>query len=493
MVGRSAEGRRPHFYRRVAVGTVVPGAGLLRTSWRVLGWVLLLSFLAALAVVGYRVLSVGSLVTAVLDLAVDPGALQGLAVVVMVGTVLWVGSIVLTAERSWPRRARRGRAGRTVFVLAACLLVTVPSAVAVRYLYVQAGLVTDVFAAGGSPAPVGTSSPGPVPTADTNPWAGIPRVNLVLLGSDAGPDRTGVRTDSMMVVSIDTRTGDTLLIGIPRNLENVPIPADNPLHALYPNGYDCGDQCLMNAIWTLADGRPDLFPGVPNPGRTSTVQVLGAVTGLDLGPSVVVDLAGFQQLVDAMGGVEINATQRVCIACHSGPDGSILWSTSKREWIEPGLQHMDGYHALWYARSRAGNDDFSRMRRQRCVAGALLEQADPVTLFARYPRIAAAVRSNVSVDIPTAQLRAWVELVQRIQAAHSIRSLPLTSDVINPADPDFAAIRRLVQSALTPPTPGPTASADGSGSPSPSATPTGTAPASPTPDPSQALDLAATC
>ena len=210
-----------------------------------------------------------------------------------------------------------------------------------------------------------------------DPWAEVPRVNTLLIGSDAGAGRWGTRTDSLMVVSTDTSTGDTLLVGIPRNLERVPFPESNPLHALYPNGYDCGDECLMNGIWTLADGRPDLFPGVESPGRQSTVDVVGEVTGLRIDHSVVVNLRGFRALVDAMGGVDVNVQERVCVECHLGTSGGIVFTGDREQWIEPGLQHLDGRLALWYARSRAASDDFSRMRRQRCVAGALMEQADP--------------------------------------------------------------------------------------------------------------------
>ena len=483
------------------MGTLVPGSGLLHTSWRLLGGVLLAAWAAGLVYLLVRTVRSGGLLDAALALAVDPHGLETLAVVVAVAAVLWVGSIVLTANLSWAPRSRGAAVGGVAAAAAGCLAVALPGALAVRYLDVQAGLVSDVFAAATTPGPAetlpGRPPPAPVPTPAPDPWADIPRVNLVLLGSDAGPDRTGVRTDSMMVVSINTRTGDTLLIGVPRNLENVPIPESNPLHQLYPNGYNCGDQCLMNAIWTLGDSRPDLFPGNPAPGRSSTVDVLGAVTGLDLSRSVVVDLAGFRELVDAMGGVDVNVTERVCIACHLNESGQFEWSTSRHDWIEPGLQHLDGYHALWYARSRATSDDFSRMRRQRCVAGALLQQADPVRMLARYPAIARAVRDNVSVDIPTNELPAWVDLVERIQAGHSIRSLPLTNRVVDPANPDFGAIHALVRKALQPPpaTASPTPSATG---PGPSATRTG-GPAvsspSPTvpPDPTQALDLSATC
>jgi LCP family protein required for cell wall assembly len=481
------------YYRRVALATVLPGAGLLRTSWRLLGVTLLVLFLAALGYVGYRIWTGGGVLDAGLDLAVDPEALQGVAAVLAVAVVLWVGSIVLTAELARPRHPRGGAPGRVAFTLAACLAVVLPGGLVVRYLDVQADLVTEVFAAGASVGAASTTlgEPRAAPTPAPDPWADIPRVNLVLLGSDAGRDRLGVRTDSMMIVSINTRTGDTLLVGIPRNLENVPIPESNPLHQLYPYGYNCGDECLMNGIWTLAESRPDLFPDTPNPGRSSTVDVLGAVTGLDLDRSVVIDLSGFRALVDAMGGVDINVRQRVCVECHLTAAGTFEWTSDRQEWLEPGPQHLDGRQALWYARSRATSDDYSRMRRQRCVAGALLEQADPVRMLARYPKIAKAVSDSVSSDIPTNELPAWVDLVERIQEGGSIRSLPLTSNVVYSADPDFAKIRSLVKGALKPPkaTPSPTASPSGSSTPSPDPT----SEAFPTSDPTDGQPLAATC
>jgi LCP family protein required for cell wall assembly len=484
------------FYRRVALATVLPGAGLLRTRWRPLGIVLLVLFLAAAGYVGYRAWTGGGVLDAALYLAVDPDALRFASVVVAVAVVVWVGSVVLTAELSRPHPPRRGAVWRSLFALAACALLVVPGALVVQYLDVQADLISSVFVSRPAPAVVGektpTATPTPEPSAD--PWAGTKRVNLVLLGSDAGKNRIGVRTDSMMVVSINTRTGDTVLIGVPRNLEKVPIPERNPLHAIFPYGYDCGDECLMNGIWTLADSRPDLFPGDPSPGLTSTIDVLSAVTGLPIEHSAVIDLSGFRELVDAMGGVDINVRERVCVSCHLTEARTFEWTSDAHEWIEPGLQHLDGRLALWYARSRATSDDFSRMRRQRCVAGALIEQADPVSLLARYPRIARAVKDNVSIDIPPDQLPAWVELVQRIQSRGSIRSLPLTNDVIDPADPDFDLIHTLVKRALRAParsTETPTAG------PTPSGTSTRTRTPRPTPtsslDPLTAQDLAATC
>ena len=491
-VGRAGERSSASYYRRLALATVLPGAGLVRTRWRVVGWVLVVAALTLGGLLAWRAWRDG-LLRLVLDAAVSPQVLQALGVGVLVGAVLWIGSIVLTAEVSWPR-VRRGRWARLFGAVLACSLVAAPAVLAVRYLEVQASVIDEVFA-------VPDPSDPEVGLADVeadDPWAEVPRVNTLLIGSDAGAGRWGTRTDSLMVVSTDTSTGDTLLVGIPRNLERVPFPASNPLHALYPNGYDCGDECLMNGIWTLADGRPDLFPGVESPGRQSTVDVVGEVTGLRIDHSVVVNLRGFRALVDAMGGVDVNVQERVCVECHLGTSGGIVFTGDREQWIEPGLQHLDGRLALWYARSRAASDDFSRMRRQRCVAGALMEQADPAGLLARYPRLARVVKDNLSIDIPPAELTAWVDLALRIQEGDSIRSLPLTSKVVTPGKPDFDRIRALVKKSLKPPKAAPPSpNPAGSDPPSAPATrePRTTSSPSPTatPDDSDAVDLSATC
>ena len=487
---RRSEVRNPPgaYYRRVALGTLLPGAGLLGTRWRVLGAVMVAGALVLGILLVVWVLR-GDLVRSALDLAVRPESLQWVALVLMVGAVLWIGSIVLTAQQSWPG-SRGRRALQVGFAVLACVLVAAPSALAVRYLEVQGSVIDQVFAQDGAGE---AREPGLADAGAEDPWADVDRVNLLLIGSDAGKGRDGTRTDSLMVVSINPETGDTLLVGIPRNLERVPIPDDNPLSTVWPNGYDCGDECLMNGIWTLAEGRPDLFPGVESPGRQSTMDVVGAVTGLEIDHSVVINLQGFSALVDAMGGVEVNVKERVCVDCSQRSDGSIRWTRGKPEWIEPGLQRLDGKHALWYSRSRAGSDDFSRMRRQRCVAGALIQQADPVSLLARYPQVAAVVKDNVDVDVPTSQLPAWVDLVLRIQEGESIRSLPLTSKVIDPVRPDFEEIQALVERSLTPKKPAASASPTTGSTDTPTESPTTEPSPSSTPDDAEAEELAATC
>ena len=463
------------FFGLTALSTLLPGAGLVPTRRRPLGLALLLGTLLLTSLVLFYAWRKG-FVLAALDLAVRPRMLVALLVAIVVGALLWCLGILLTARETSPGGS--GRARRAAFAALCCLLVVAPAATAVRYLTIQHDVITVIS--------------GGVDEEDANAWAGNPRVNILLLGSDASDTRVGVRTDSMMVASIDTETGNTVLFGLPRNLERVPIPDSNPLAAKWPNGYDCGDECLLNGVWTLASDAaaadPALFAGDPNPGLTTTRDVIGATLGLDIDRSMVVNLAGFRALVDAMGGVEINVKERVCVDCQLR-NGRIVFARDRERWIEPGLQRLDGYNALWYARSRAGSDDFSRMRRQRCVTAAILDQANPTELLRNYPSLARVVKDNVSVDIPQSELPAWAELVGTVQESGSIRSLPITNKVVDVGRPDFAKIRALVQSAIAPRPASTTPAAPAPSTTTPTPSPS-TSPSEPT---DQVEDIAATC
>ncbi|MCA1781160.1 MAG: LCP family protein [Dermatophilaceae bacterium] len=473
-------------YKATALSTVLPAAGLFRVR-PALASTIVLVFLAPLVYLGFRFVRDGAL-GSVLDIGVDRGKLLVVVGTVVVLGLAWIVGIVATAHGTRPAHMRRAdRIMVTLFTAAMTLVIAAPTVIAVQGIDIQRDTLAQV---------VTDSTRPPMVVEDKDPWESRPRVNLLLLGSDAGADREGTRPDTIMVASIDTATGDTVFIGLPRNLQRVPFPRGNPLRELFPDGYDCGSECLLNSVWTLAEERSDLFPGDPSPGLTTTRDVVSEVTGLTVDDTILVDLSGFEQLVDAMGGVTINAIERVPIG-GKVENGQIV---GIKGWIEPGLQHMDGYHALWYARSRATTDDFSRMRRQRCVMGAIVDQVDPVRMLARYPQLARAIADNVSVDIPADDLGAWAELVLRMKDGR-LQSLPVTNQVVDVSDPDFPLIRSLVREAITnPPTPStppttatpttPTSSSTDDATTDPDETPTSSPPAEPT---DELADLGATC
>jgi polyisoprenyl-teichoic acid--peptidoglycan teichoic acid transferase len=467
--GRHASSRGDGFARfaGVTVMSLVPGAGLLAVGRRKLGTVLVLMTISAVVFVAVVLIS-GGLLDRVAGLASSPDKLLVAAVLVAAGGVFWCLTILNSAWRARPERTTPGQGLLGLGLVGlVCLAVAAPSVIGTQMVLTARDTSNAIFGKDSGPGVAGAARPGD----EADPWAGTARVNLLLLGSDAGADRTGVRTDSMIVASIDTKTGNTVLIGLPRSLQKVPFPESNPLNAVWPDGFNCGDECLLNAVWDQAAvARKDLFPGNPNPGLTTTRDVIGEITGLRIDAYATIDLRGFQSLVDAMGGVEVNVTRRIPIGGKDSGGNDIPVSG----YIEPGKQRLTGYRALWFSRSRLGADDYDRMRRQRCMVGNLVDQVNPVRLLAQYAELAKVLKENIRTDVQQADLKAWIVLVQRMQKG-SITSLPFTNSVIDTVDPDFPAIRQYVAQSLTPQaptTPTTKAPTGGSGAKKPKPTPT---------------------
>src|SRR5690606_8313381 len=109
-------------------------------------------------------------------------------------------------------------------------------------------------------------------------------------------------------------------------------------------------------------------PGVKYPGVEVTKDVVEEITGLKINYYAMVNLAGFSKLIDAVGGVTVNVQERTAIGGIGAPI---------KGYIEAGKRKLNGREALWYARSRVDNDDFSRMGRQKCVMSAMLHELSP--------------------------------------------------------------------------------------------------------------------
>ncbi len=145
----------------------------------------------------------------------------------------------------------------------------------------------------------------------------------------------------------------------------------------------------------------------------------------------MVDLEGFEDLVDAIGGVEIEVERQIPIGggTNQATGGGKYPITG---YIEPGLQKLDGYHALWYARSREGSDDFDRICRQQRMVRVVTQEADPATLALSFPSLVSATEKNIETDIPVKDLDAFVDLALRIKDA-GYNSYPITEDVTPPS------------------------------------------------------------
>ncbi|MGL5864756.1 MAG: LCP family protein [Dermatophilaceae bacterium] len=290
------------------------------------------------------------------------------------------------------------------------------------------------------------------------------RYNILLLGGDSGANRVGTRPDSIQLASIDADTGRAVLFGFSRETENIEFRPGSVMAGLMPQGWTCGDDCLLNGLYTWAREHADRFPpGTGDPGVLATVEAVEALSGLDVQYHVLIDLAGFSGLVDAVGGLTVNVQRRT-------PMGG--GSSAVSGYLEPGVQTLDGPRALWYARSREGSTNYERMARQRCVVTALLSQFDPPTMALRLDDILDATSGVVRTDIPRSALPALGDLAVKTKAER-ITSVNFVPPLITPWDYDPDRVHDIVAESIRRSQAGRSApsSAGGSARPAPGTSP----------------------
>jgi LCP family protein required for cell wall assembly len=447
-------------------GTILPGLGLLRAKRPWAGAPALLLAVAAGAGLVYlarhRQLAVEFLAQADwLRLAAGGLGLLALA---------WAALSVVTYRSLAPRGlsvAQRLAAGAVVLCLV--LGLSTPMAIGARYALVQANLISTVF---GDSLNQSVTLPTFTPGTDGDPWANTPRVNILLLGYDRGlslgrTEAQGGLTDTIMVASIDTKTGNTVLTSLPRNTARMPFPTDSPLYDEFPrgwyNGYDADNlEWMLNTMYhnlprLVSD---DVIGPTANLGADAVKLSVGQALGVKIDYYILVNIDGATQLIDAIGGITININKRI---------------PTDFGWLEPGPdQHLNGTDAVQYARSRKADDDFHRMSRQRCVINAIVRQADMATILTRYEAIATAGTQMVRTDIPATMLPALLQLALRVRDGQ-LSGMQFTSgeNGFRSSNPDFALMAQRFAEAIAASTavaPAPSTSAppiDPSGQPVP--------------------------
>jgi polyisoprenyl-teichoic acid--peptidoglycan teichoic acid transferase len=272
------------------------------------------------------------------------------------------------------------------------------------------------------------------------------RYTILLLGGDAGPDRVGLRPDSITLASVEADTGAVTMIGIPRNLYNAPFAADSPLWEEWPGGFNCGDECLVSYLYPWAEENSDLYSRSRLLGSTAGIEAMRdaveGITGLPVQYTVLVDMQGFSDLVDALGGVTVTVDEAMELGINGGP---VVGR------IEAGEQRMNGQTALWYARNRYNLTDFDRMAHQRQIQEAILRQAEPAVVLSRFQAIAEAGSRVMTTDIPRSMLGVLSELAIKARQL-PITDVELTPPIIDNVEPDYDLVRSLIADALAPPT-----------------------------------------
>ncbi len=448
----------------VVCSLLAPGAGHLVIRANTRRWGLIVA--TGSGIVGNALLlwviatsrSHGSLAALAADIVADRARFLALAaaLIVLAVTRLWTA-----AEVAWLARPEHS-AWRTVVAAttAATLILggVTPLVVAAGYVWRTDRAVERVFGSGDAQ----TAQPGTLPphtdpgtgslpessstTSTTSPpFPGADRVNVLLLGGDAGKGRWSLRTDSMILVSIDPETGDTAMISVPRNLTQLPFPPGTPLAEQFPRGFTD----LANAVYPYVHSRPALAGGGADAGAQAIKLGIAQLLGVPIQYYVLVDMGGFISVVDALGGIDVTITKRV-----PAPGNPSEAKHTVPKWFEKGTQHLDGTLALSYARSRHADSDYQRMGRQRCVLAGIAAAATPKALATGLGALVDAFGDSVRTDIPRERLPEFVQLIERYAAAggqDAVRTLLLTPPVIIPNRWDAAHVRELVATLLTTP------------------------------------------
>ena len=351
----------------------------------------------------------------VLGLLLQPGVLIALLILNLAVLGWRTGAIVDAFQLARCRSPAGGRIQRSISlaVLAALLLATFGMHLGLGLVGLKTyDTVAHIFATPEptpSPTASGTSSGEPTATPRPTPsptpvavWSDDGRLDLLLVGGDAGPGRWSLRTDTMILLSVDVATGRAAMFGIPRNMMNVPLP-DGPA-AAFP-ACDCYPD-LLNSLYVYAGAHPELFRGGEARGYLALEDAVSELVDRPLDGMVVVTLQGFVELVDALGGLEMTTPYNVYDANYPLEDGS----GNVELWIPAGQHHFDGHTALAFARSRHQDSDYDRMYRQQLVLTAMRRQICPSDLVLRIPELLDIARDSLWTDVPVGQLPELLEL-----------------------------------------------------------------------------------
>ncbi len=249
------------------------------------------------------------------------------------------------------------------------------------------------------PAPF-TYSP-PTPAATSIPQPAIPillppdTVNILLVGSDRRVTSRSFRTDVLIILSIHPSSGGAVLISIPRDLY------------VYIPGFTME---RINAAYIRGENA-----NYPGGGPALLSHSILYNLGVQIHHVARVEMAGFEDLVDTLGGVDVRVACSYTDWRLKRPD---LEPQEEDNWalytVPAGIVHMDGDLALWYARSRKRSSDFDRSRRQQEVLRAAYRQFLRLDLIPRLPDLYDDLGGMVTTDLSLTDLIRLASIATRV-------------------------------------------------------------------------------
>ncbi len=239
------------------------------------------------------------------------------------------------------------------------------------------------------PSPSASASALPTPAAADELLGTDGRLTVLLLGSDYRPAHPGNRTDAIMVVSVDPTTGKAAGFSIPRDVVDFPLPERGTYGS------------KINGLYQYLQAKT-------NRGAANMMKAVGRAFDLEIDNYVFIGFAGVQKLVSAVGGVDIRLQKPYYDA--------LYWVNShKRGWGLPaGKSHLNAADALIFARSRKGDSDFGRARRQQILVMAAFSKVRKRGLD-DLPKLIKAARDTVRTDLPLSRATDLFKLYKTVK------------------------------------------------------------------------------
>lgn len=232
-----------------------------------------------------------------------------------------------------------------------------------------------------------TITPFPTLTPSNTPFPASARLsdgpdllNILLLGTDNRPDEPSLRTDVMVIVSINRTANSVNMLSIPRDLY-VPIPGN-------------GENRISFAVF-FGEHNGEVEPGIE-----LLKDTIYNNFGIAIDHYALVDFVGFQQVIDSIGGVDVLVDCAFedyrLISADLDPNSEANYELFR---LETGLYHMDGFEALWYVRSRVTTSDFDRNRRQQMMLRAIWSSFREMDRWSQIPDLWSALESAIQTDM----------------------------------------------------------------------------------------------
>ncbi len=269
-------------------------------------------------------------------------------------------------------------------------------------------------------------------------------INIILLGSDEEYSEDNfIRTDTMIVVSINVETGTVAMLSLPRDLF-VYIPH--------------GNMGRLNTAFGIGEN----LQWEPGRGFGLLRQTIFYNFGINVHYYARVDFSGFESVIDRLGGVDIavDCAYRDYYPIGTGDERKTGAKGYRWRTLPVGYYTFDGFDALWYARTRKYTDDFDRGRRHQLLVRAIWRKAKSMGLATTLPQLWSELTETVETDIPFDQMLRLLPLAINLDLddvenytfkKNHHTTLWTTPDGWSVLLPNREEVTRLMQALYTPP------------------------------------------